>query len=161
MVGNDSLFIDLDKGRVGTFVNSELRADQLIVRYVPFGRFFPVEIGGLRRNSLLPPIEREWEKKPGNAQLTYILVRGEGGSSEILEKHLNNRVPDLLNQLAELERRDGIRQAAWNTASRIYERGAESILKDQVRRRKMVDAPAAQIDDKKKRRFFGGNDYGE
>lgn len=163
-IGNSPLLLDLDKGRIGSFVESGTADDgKLFVKYQPFNDFRRYEITGLEDGSI-HIIPNDWGKKiPGTALLYYIILRGEGGRPPILlEDKINSLLPKLLAERQEWQRKAKIREDAYRTQQRLDSRGRESMLKEERRKRGLMSTPQPMLTDKKKREsgFFGGSSDG-
>jgi hypothetical protein len=163
-IGNSPMLLDLDKGRIGSFIESGTSDDgKLYVKFQPFNDYRRYEITGLEHGSL-QIIPNEWGKNiPGTAQLYYIIIRGEGGRPPILlEDKINSMVPKLMAERQEWQSKERVREAAYRTQQRLDSRGRESMLREERRKQAFMKTTAPMVTDKKKRDggFFGGSSHG-
>jgi len=165
MFGDKTFFIDADKLRVGSFLDSWIDGDTLYVKFLPlnsFGVFGGAEIIAVPNitrnivNNVLITVDRLSNVK-GTFQQYKILTMGENENAMFLDM-LNIKIAELQREI-ERQRRERARELAMLRRGQLITRaGGEMVLHD-FKRKKEALGEKTEPEEKKRRGEFYGGEY--
>jgi hypothetical protein len=162
MKGNP-LLIDLHNLRIGSVWKQGLDNDgSTWIEFIPIGSLGP-PFGRVSKIEFIKPgamvSVRRNKDLDGTFDEYLILLSGEHGQSWFLEDKLGSEFPKLLRQMQEQKEDVAIRQQAITTRERQAARGDTVQVQDAMNLVKAIGYPKQQEEDRRRRKFIGGEHY--